>query len=129
MAFPETPALISDCAIFDSERRVMLVRRKNDPFAGCYALPGGFVDIGETVEAACQREVKEETGVAIDKDRLTLIGVYSDPDRDPRGHSVSVAYTVCSIEAPNHKPDLTQRAPNGSVIGRDTRWRSITPRF
>jgi 8-oxo-dGTP diphosphatase len=74
--------------------RVLLVRRKHEPFAGCYALPGGFIDLGETVEAACCREVKEETGVAVDAAQLELIGVYSDPNRDPRGHSVSIAYTV-----------------------------------
>ena len=93
-AFPATPALITDCVVFDPHKRVLLVRRKNDPFAGCYALPGGFVNIGETVEAACHREVREETGLAIDERRLRLVGVYSDPGRDPRGHSVSVAYTT-----------------------------------
>jgi 8-oxo-dGTP diphosphatase len=94
MSLPKTPALVSDCVVFDPEHRVLLVRRKNQPFAGCYALPGGFVDIGETIEAACRREVKEETGISIEQHELALVGVYSDPDRDPRGHIVSVAYTV-----------------------------------
>jgi 8-oxo-dGTP diphosphatase len=94
MGFPSTPALVTDCVAFDPQRRVLLVRRKNEPFAGCYALPGGFVDIGETVEVACQREMQEETGLEIDKRGLRLVGVYSDPSRDPRGHSVSVAYTI-----------------------------------
>ena len=94
MSFPTTPALVTDCVAFDPQHRVLLVRRKNDPFAGWYALPGGFVDIGETVEAACHREVQEETGLAVDEKRLRLVGVYSDPGRDPRGHSVSVAYTI-----------------------------------
>jgi 8-oxo-dGTP diphosphatase len=90
---PKTPALMTDCVVFDRDGRVLLVRRKNEPFAGHYALPGGFVGIGETVEAACCREVKEETGIAVDQDKLAL-GVYSDPRRDPRGHTVSIAYAV-----------------------------------
>ena len=94
MAFPSTPALVTDCIVFDPQKRALLVRRKSDPFAGYYALPGGFVNVGETVEAACQREVQEETGLAIDESRLRLVGIYSDPGRDPRGHSVSVAYTI-----------------------------------
>ena len=57
-----------------------------------FTLPGGFVEIGETVEEACRREVREEAGV--DVGELRLVGVYSDPKRDPRGHTVSVAYLV-----------------------------------
>jgi len=60
---PKTPALTTDCVIFDNAGRVVLIRRKNEPFKGSYALPGGFVDIGETVEAACRREVQEEVGI------------------------------------------------------------------
>jgi 8-oxo-dGTP diphosphatase len=66
------------------------VRRAHAPFRGEFALPGGFVEIGETVETACRRELLEETGVRIGK--LRLIGVYSDPARDPRGHTCSVAF-------------------------------------
>jgi 8-oxo-dGTP diphosphatase len=91
-AFPNTPALMTDCVVFEPDGRVLLVRRKHEPFAGCYALPGGFVNIGETIEAACCREVREEAGVSLSKGQLHLIGVYSDPARDPRGHSVSIAY-------------------------------------
>ena len=56
---------------------MLLIRRKNEPFKGDYALPGGFIDIGETTEAACRREVLEEAGIVVD--RLHLVGVYSDP--------------------------------------------------
>jgi 8-oxo-dGTP diphosphatase len=90
MGMPKTPALAVDCVLFDTNGRVLLVRRKYPPFQGGYALPGGFVEIGETVEAGCRRELAEETG--LQAGALRLIGVYSDPKRDPRGHTVSVAY-------------------------------------
>jgi 8-oxo-dGTP diphosphatase len=87
---PVTPLLTVDCVALDPDGRVLLIRRGNPPFAGRHALPGGFVDVGETVEDACRRELLEETGVVARK--LTLIGVYSDPARDPRGHSVAAAF-------------------------------------
>lgn len=90
MPFPATPALTTDCVVFDAAGRVLLIRRNNPPFKGRHALPGGFVDVGETVEAACRRELKEETGLRVGA--LTLIGVYSSPKRDPRGHICSVAF-------------------------------------
>jgi 8-oxo-dGTP diphosphatase len=90
MALPKTPALTTDCVIFDPEARVLLIRRRHAPYIGCYALPGGFVEIGETVEKACRREAQEETGIEVGE--LRLVGVYSDPHRDPRGHTVSVAF-------------------------------------
>jgi 8-oxo-dGTP diphosphatase len=92
MGFPTTPALTTDCVIFDPEARVLLIRRGHEPFRGAYALPGGFVDVGETTENACRREVEEETGLEVHD--LQLVGVYSDPSRDPRGHTVSVAYAT-----------------------------------
>lgn len=87
---PVTPKLTADCVCIDPRGRVLLVRRANPPFAGSYALPGGFVDVGETVEDACRRELAEETGLEARK--LELVGVYSDPHRDPRGHTVSVVF-------------------------------------
>jgi 8-oxo-dGTP diphosphatase len=92
MALPKTPQLTTDCVIFDPPERVLLIRRKHEPFAASYALPGGFVEVGETVESACRREVCEEVGIEVDD--LILVGVYSDPKRDPRGHVVSVAYAT-----------------------------------
>jgi 8-oxo-dGTP diphosphatase len=69
---------------------VVLVRRKNEPYRGKWALPGGFVRYGEKVELAAMREAREETGLRV---RLRdLLGVYSDPKRDPRGHVVSVCF-------------------------------------
>jgi 8-oxo-dGTP diphosphatase len=84
------PALSVDCVVFDAEQRLLLIRRKYPPFQGQYALPGGFVEYGETVEQAAARELAEETGLNAVK--LRLIGVYSEPGRDPRGHVISVAY-------------------------------------
>jgi len=69
----------------------LFVVRKYDPFKDCLALPGGFVEDDETVEMAAQRELEEETGVHGLFD-MNLIGVFSEPDRDPRGRVVSVAY-------------------------------------
>jgi 8-oxo-dGTP diphosphatase len=90
MTVPKTPILTTDCIVFDRLGRVLLIRRGRPPFEGQHALPGGLVEIGETVEAACRRELKEETGVEVGA--LTLVGVYSDPGRDPRGHTCTVAY-------------------------------------
>ncbi len=87
---PKTPLLTVDCVVLNPRGEVLLIQRRNEPFKGHYALPGGFVDIGETVEDACRRELLEETGVKAG--RLRLVGVYSDPNRDPRGHTASVVF-------------------------------------
>jgi 8-oxo-dGTP diphosphatase len=76
--------------VIPSGEGVVLIRRGSDPFEGRWALPGGFVEVGETVEAAATREAAEETGLAVEL--AGLVGVYSEPDRDPRGHNVSVAF-------------------------------------
>jgi 8-oxo-dGTP diphosphatase len=89
LAGPETPKLMVDVVI-PSEKGVVLVRRGSEPYEGQWALPGGFVEVGETVRQAAVREVAEETGLAVEVSRL--VGVYSEPDRDPRGHNVSVAF-------------------------------------
>ena len=86
---PKTPFLTVDALIL-FEGKLVLIRRLNPPFENQFALPGGFVEIGETVEAATVREAKEETG--LDIELIRLLGVYSDPLRDPRGHTVTVCY-------------------------------------
>jgi 8-oxo-dGTP diphosphatase len=86
------PALAVDCVVRDGAGRLLLVRRGREPFKGRYALPGGFVEAGERVEAAALRELREETGIVGQIERL--IGVYSDPGRDPRGPVVSIAFLV-----------------------------------
>lgn len=87
------PALTADVVVLDvsGEPRVLLVRRGNEPYAGEWALPGGFVDEGERPEDAARRELAEETGLAFGG-RLVLVGVYGEPGRDPRGWTVSVSY-------------------------------------
>jgi 8-oxo-dGTP diphosphatase len=70
--------------------KIVLIRRKNEPFKGKLALPGGIVEYGESVENALTRELREETGLICKPKRL--VGVYSRPDRDPRGHFVSVCF-------------------------------------
>lgn len=89
MPVPTTPLLTVDAVII-LNGKIVLVKRNNYPFKNEFALPGGFVEVGETTEAAAIRESFEETGLSIDL--IKLIGVYSDPSRDPRGHTVSVCY-------------------------------------
>jgi 8-oxo-dGTP diphosphatase len=88
--FP-SPCLTID-GIIIYKNRIVLVKRKNPPFKDCFALPGGFVDYGETVEDAVVREVKEETG--LETKIKNIFGVYSDPERDPRGHTVTIVYCL-----------------------------------
>lgn len=86
---PKTPLLAVDVVIIRDDT-VLLIRRGHPPFLGQFALPGGFVEVGETVEDAARREACEETGVICEI--IELVGVYSRPDRDPRGHTVSVVF-------------------------------------
>ncbi len=90
MAEPETPKIMVDIILPSEEGHVLLIRRGTDPYEGYWALPGGFVEVGETLEEAAAREAEEETGLEVEI--IRLVGVYSNPDRDPRGHNVSCAY-------------------------------------
>ena len=89
MFYIKNPLLTVDTVIIQN-KSVVLVMRKNPPFKGSWALPGGFVEYGETVEMAAIRETKEETGLDIELDGI--VGVYSDPQRDPRGHIISICF-------------------------------------
>lgn len=99
MPAPETPKLTVD-TIIELENRpgrpIVLIERKNPPFG--WALPGGFVDIGESLESAAIREALEETCLAVELQ--TLLGCYSDPARDPRGHTVSAVYIATASGTP-----------------------------
>ncbi len=112
---PKTPLLTVDCVVFDAAGALLLIERGHEPFKGCYALPGGFVDVGETVEEAALRELKEETGAS--GRVMRLIGVYSEPSRDPRGHTVSAAFVVEWDGAPVSGGDDAASAPRRPSTG------------
>lgn len=89
------PALTADCIIFGRDvaggYKVLLIQRGNEPFKGMWALPGGFMNMDETLEQCARRELKEETGLDTPV-RFEEIGSFSTVDRDPRGRTVTVAY-------------------------------------
>ena len=94
------PAVTVDIAIFmpvDSLFKILLIQRGSEPFKGAYALPGGFVDIQETLVEAAQRELKEETGLIVSG--LTQVHTFSDPERDPRGRVISTCFAAILIES------------------------------
>jgi 8-oxo-dGTP diphosphatase len=86
--------LTADCAVVNRRGELLLVRRGGEPFKGCWALPGGFMEMDETIEHCAVRELQEETGIAMTEDDLRLIGIYSAPGRDPRGRTVTAAYAL-----------------------------------
>ena len=86
------PAVTADCIVItkEAEPKVLLIERGDDPFKGCWAFPGGFMDMEETTEQCAIRELEEETGLKVSK--VYQIGAYSKVDRDPRGRTITVAY-------------------------------------
>lgn len=93
------PALTADCVVVTKEttHKVLLIQRGNEPFKGCWAFPGGFMNMDETTEQCAIRELEEETGLRVSD--IHQIGAYSKVDRDPRGRTVTVAY-LAIIDAP-----------------------------
>ncbi|MGN0177100.1 MAG: NUDIX domain-containing protein [Methanobrevibacter sp.] len=96
------PSVTTDVFIYDEHFNFILIKRKNNPFKDYWALPGGFVDYGETVESAAIREAEEETSINVKLE--DLVNVYSNPDRDSRGHTISIVYTA--------KGDFNKRKAN-----------------
>ena len=106
---PKTPYLAVDAVIklFDREgnfKGIVLIERKNPPIG--LALPGGFVEVGETVEEAVVREIKEEVNLDFRIDRI--LGVFSKPDRDPRFHTVSVVFVGKAVGLPRASSDAKE---------------------
>ena len=112
------PAVTVDVVVCTAEfADVLLIQRKHAPFEGCWALPGGFIEMEETLEAAALRELEEETGVS--EVALTEVGVFGAPFRDPRGRVITIAYATVL-----EKPTLTLKA--GSDASAAT-WFSTLP--
>jgi 8-oxo-dGTP diphosphatase len=97
----------------NDEFDVLLIQRAQEPYKGLYALPGGFVDIQETLEEAAQRELKEETGLVIPQ--LTQIQTFSAPDRDPRGRVISTCFGGLI-------PSSSQVIPHAGSDAADIAW-------
>lgn len=93
------PAVTADCIVITREAtpQVLLIQRDNDPFKGCWAFPGGFMNMDETAEQCAVRELEEETGLRVTSVRQ--VGTYSKVDRDPRGRTITVAY-LALVDAP-----------------------------
>ena len=93
------PAVTADCIVItkETEPKVLLIQRGNEPYKGCWAFPGGFMDMDETTEECAIRELEEETGLVVG--HVQQIGAYSKVDRDPRGRTITVAY-LALIDSP-----------------------------
>ena len=106
----KVPRITVDAWIRDEKGRLLLVRRGRPPFKGRWGLPGGFLDWNERTEECCAREALEETGLKV---RVgDLLGVYSDPGRDPRGHNVTVLYEATRVSG----------KPQGGDDAAEARW-------
>jgi 8-oxo-dGTP diphosphatase len=107
------PAVTVDIVIVTGGKkpRVLLIRRKHEPFAGTWAIPGGFVEMDESLEAAARRELLEETGV--EAAHLEQLHTFGDPGRDPRGRTISIVY-VALVDASRLKP---QAADDAAEVG------------
>jgi len=107
------PALTADALILYKKTNLILIRRKNPPFQGQFALPGGFIDKGESPEQACVREAFEETSLNVRI--LRHVGAFSGPDRDPRGEVVTIAF-LCEPLKKNQKPKARDDAATVEIV-------------
>lgn len=88
--------IINDGDENNNDSKILLVTRKNDPFKGMLSIPAGFINAGETAEDAMRREAKEETSLVVEP--IAILGVYSDPRRDPRLHTLSVTFITRKVQ-------------------------------
>ena len=95
------PAVTADCMVMTQEAvpRVLLIERGNEPYKGCWALPGGFLDMEETLEECAIRELEEETGLKVSIESIRQVGTYSRVNRDPRGRTISTAF-IAVVDSP-----------------------------
>ncbi len=113
------PSVTADVVIIAEDGDILLIRRLNHPFKGYWALPGGFIETDEeTVEECAVREALEETGLHLELDRL--IGVWSDPGRDPRGHTLTCVYLSKPV------PIAEKKGASGRDDAEETMW--VDPR-
>lgn len=94
------PAVTADSVVFcngSDGLSVLLIERMNEPFKGCWAFPGGFMDMDEDAEACAIRELKEETGLEIRS--MKQVGAFTEVNRDPRGRTVSIAYYAMVVKS------------------------------
>ena len=109
------PAVAVDVVLLDAQgRHILLIRRRKEPFAGLWALPGGFVEAGEDLDDAARRELAEETGVLAQQ--LQQVRAFGRPERDPRGHVISIAYRGVA-------PDCA--TPRAGSDADEVRWFSL----
>ena len=112
------PAVAADCAVVTKSSGVweaLLIERKHDPFKGCWAIPGGFMEIDETTEEAAVRELREETGIEVSK--VEQVYTFSDVRRDPRGRVITVLYLAYV--------DKAKVIPQASDDAKNAEWFSI----
>lgn len=108
------PAVTVDAILISSKRSVLLIERGREPFKGTWALPGGFVDMDESLETACKRELEEETGIQVRE--VKQFKAYGDVNRDPRQRTISVVFYAYSN---------TEIEPNAGDDAVNARWFSL----
>ncbi len=102
--FPKVADLTADIAVLRADSRLLLIRRRDEPFKGHWALPGGFFEVGETPLQAALRELREETSIEVGAGHMRQFRAYGGPHRDPRGPVLSVVHYTCVTVETEAKP-------------------------